>query len=199
MTDAAPPLPSPASRGAHFVRLLRDYLAGNSLVGRALMLAVLTLLLRIPLGMVDGVIADRQSYQSEATNNVRDSWGRAQTFVGPMIVLPYGATTGAWTRAATLLPEKLTIDGKLVPEQRRRGLFSVTVYAATLRCRRRVPDQGGARAAGRRPVDRLVGGTPHARPQRREVDQCLGRRSRWSTGGLDSRHPDRICRRCRPR
>ena len=56
MTDAVQPLLSPASRGAHFFRLLRDYLAGNSLVGRALMLAVLTLLLRIPLGMVDGVI-----------------------------------------------------------------------------------------------------------------------------------------------
>jgi inner membrane protein len=131
MTDAAPPLPSPASRGIHVVRVLRDYLAANSLVGRALMLAILTLLLRIPLGMVDGVVSDRQSYQSEATNNVRDSWGRAQTFVGPMIVLPYSATTGAWTRAATLLPEKLTIDGKLAPEQRRRGLFSVTVYMAT--------------------------------------------------------------------
>jgi len=130
MTDAVQPLLSPASRGAHFFRLLRDYLAGNSLVGRALMLAVLTLLLRIPLGMVDGVITDRQSYQSEAINNVRDSWGRAQTFVGPMIVLPYTAATGAWTRAATLLPEKLTIDGKVVPEQRRRGLFSVTVYTA---------------------------------------------------------------------
>jgi len=36
-----------------------------------------------------------------------------------MIVLPYGAAIGAWTRAATLLPEKLTIDGKLAPEQRR--------------------------------------------------------------------------------
>jgi inner membrane protein len=131
MTDAVPPLPSPASRGAHFLRLFRDYLAGNSLVGRALMLAVLTLLLRFPLGMVDGVIADRQSYRSEAISNVRDSWGRAQTFVGPMIVLPYSAATGAWTRAATLLPETLTIDGKVVPEQRRRGLFSVTVYTAS--------------------------------------------------------------------
>jgi inner membrane protein len=95
------------------------------------MLAVLTLLLRIRLGLVDGVITDRQSYQSEAINNVRDSWGRAQTFVGPMIILPYSAATGAWTRAATLQPEKLAIDGKLAPEQRRRGLFSVTVYAAT--------------------------------------------------------------------
>ena len=83
------------------------------------------------LELVDGVVTDRQSYQSEAINNVRDSWGRAQTFVGPMIVLPYTAATGAWTRAATLLPEKLTIDGKVVPEQRRRGLFSVTVYTAT--------------------------------------------------------------------
>jgi inner membrane protein len=132
MTDAAAsPPPNAASRGTHVFRLFRDYLAEHGLVGRALMLAVLTLLLRIPLGMVDGVITDRQSHQSDAIDNVRNSWGRAQTFVGPMIVMPYSAAIGAWMRAATLLPEKLTIDGKLAPEQRRRGLFSVTVYTAT--------------------------------------------------------------------
>jgi inner membrane protein len=32
----------------------------------------------------------------------------------------------------TLLPEKLAIDGRIVPEQRRRGLFAVNVYNATL-------------------------------------------------------------------
>jgi inner membrane protein CreD len=75
MTDAAAsPPPNAASRGTHVFRLFRDYLAEHGLVGRALMLAVLTLLLRIPLGMVDSVIADRQSYQSDAIDNVRNSW-----------------------------------------------------------------------------------------------------------------------------
>jgi inner membrane protein len=129
MTDA--PSPSPSSSPGVF-RLAFERLSGSSLVTRAVVLAVLTLLLKIPLSMVDGVIADRQSYESEAVNNVRDSWGRAQTFVGPMVFLPYKPANSSWTRALTLLPDKLSIDGNLMPSQRRRGLFAVTVYTATL-------------------------------------------------------------------
>jgi inner membrane protein len=121
---------SPIARGSSFLRLILEYLSNSGLVGRALMLAVLTLALKVPLGLVDGVIADRQSYEREAINNVRDSWGRVQTVVGPMIALPYRPPDVHGTRLLTLLPEKLSIDGKVVPEQRRRGLFAVTVYSA---------------------------------------------------------------------
>jgi inner membrane protein len=122
---------SPFARGRSLLRLILDCLSSSSLPGRGVMLVVLTLALKIPLSMVDGVVADRQSYENEAINNVRDSWGRAQTFVGPMIALPYGPPDVHGTRLLTLLPEKLSIDGKVVPEQRRRGLFAVTVYSAT--------------------------------------------------------------------
>jgi inner membrane protein len=97
-----------------------------------LLLALLTLLLKIPLGMVDGVVDDRQSYEHEAKSNIEEAWGQAQTLVGPMIVLPYKPASTTWTRALTLLPERLAIDGKVVPQERRRGLFSVTVYTASL-------------------------------------------------------------------
>jgi len=49
-----------------------------------------------------------------------------------MIVLPYRPASANWTRALTLLPERLSIDGKVMPQQRRRGLFSVTVYTAAV-------------------------------------------------------------------
>jgi inner membrane protein len=132
MTDATPPAAEPAPHRVNLTRLLRAYLTNSGLVGRAIMLAILTLLLKIPLGMVGGVIDDRQAYESAAIDNVRASWGRSQTFVGPMIMLPYRPANSSWTRALTLLPDKLSIDGKVAPEQRRRGLFSVTVYSATL-------------------------------------------------------------------
>ncbi|HSH99041.1 MAG TPA: cell envelope integrity protein CreD [Reyranella sp.] len=135
MTDAAaapPGPPFPASGGPRPLRVVYDYLSGHSLLARALLLALLTLALEIPLGLVGGVIADRQRYESEAAGNVADAWGRAQTFVGPMIVLPYRPASGNWTRALTLLPDRLSIDGKVMPQQRKRGLFSVTVYAASL-------------------------------------------------------------------
>src|SRR5262249_24437963 len=55
-------------------------------------------------------------------------------FAGPMLGLPYQRSVDGrfLTQTLTLLPEKLTIDGTVRPEQRRRGLFSVTVYTATV-------------------------------------------------------------------
>src|SRR5262249_59973737 len=100
MTDA--PSPSPSSSPGVF-RLAFERLSGSSLVNRAVVLAILTLLLKIPLGMAGGVIADRQSYESDAINNVRDSWGRRQPFVGPIIALPYRPATTTWTRTSPRL------------------------------------------------------------------------------------------------
>lgn len=138
MTDAAapaesaPPPADPRGDDLNPFQIAYTYLSSGNLVARGLLLAALTLVLNIPLGLVRGVIADRQAHESEAAGNIAESWGRAQTLVGPMIVLPYRPADGNWVRALTLLPEQLSIDGKIVPEQRRRGLFSVTVYTAAV-------------------------------------------------------------------
>jgi len=134
MSDPAAAAPIPTASGPGFFRLIYEYLSGPNLLARAIVLAMLTLALKIPLGLVGGVIDDRQVHEDEATKRVTESWGSAQTFAGPMMVLPYKRfTDGRETeRSFTLLPEKLSIDGQVRPEQRRRGLFAVTVYTATL-------------------------------------------------------------------
>lgn len=107
---------------------------GSSILARAVIMAVLTLVLTIPLGMIGGVISDRQKYKTDAVTSVTEAWGGTQTFSGPIMVLPYRKALDGQDRDATLtlLPERLTIDGQIRPEQRRRGLFGVTVYTATL-------------------------------------------------------------------
>ena len=133
MTDSASAgIPSPPQPSA--LRLLLQFLASDNLLARATVLGLLTLGLLIPLNMIGGVIADRRAFEIEATKSVTEAWGGAQTFAGPMIVLPYRrpADTREPARLLTLLPEKLSIDGRLQPEQRRRGLFAVNVYTATL-------------------------------------------------------------------
>lgn len=141
MSDTAPaaaPSPGPASvvfaKEPGFLRLAFEYLRGDSLTARALVLIALTLLLNLPLGLVGRIINDRQVYEDEAVKNVTATWGSAQTFTGPMLLLPYTATTekSIFTRTLTLLPEKLAINSQVTPTQRRRGLFAVTVYMATL-------------------------------------------------------------------
>jgi inner membrane protein len=136
MTDtAATPPPSVIiTKEPGLFRLAFEYLRGDSLMARAILLALLTAVLTVPLGLIGGVVSDRRSYEREAINNVTSTWGRAQTFAGPMLRVPYKVVTDKETtwHTLTVLPEKLTIDSAVEPSQRHRGLFAVTVYKATL-------------------------------------------------------------------
>jgi inner membrane protein len=129
MTDTAPPAPRPGAG-----RQVRTFLASDNLLARAAVLGFLTLILTIPLNMIGGVIDDRSRYEAEAISGVTEAWGGPQTFAGPMIVVPYRRVTATSEMAGTLtlLPDKLSIDGHIQPQQRRRGLFTVNVYTATL-------------------------------------------------------------------
>jgi inner membrane protein len=132
MTDSAAqpeeiPPPQPQAR-----RSPASFLTSDNLLARALVLGLLTLLLLVPLRMIDGVIADRRTFEAEAAKSVTEAWGGPQIFAGPTIVLPYRRASDQMGFFLTLLPERLAIDGRIVPEQRRRGLFAVNVYAATL-------------------------------------------------------------------
>jgi inner membrane protein len=131
MTDVAAPPPA-ANPPPQPRRQLASFLASDNLLVRASVLGLLTLLLLIPLSMIGSIIADRRTYEAEATKGVSEAWGGPQVFAGPTIVLPYRRADGQMSAFLRLLPEKLTIDGRIVPEQRRRGLFTVNVYNATL-------------------------------------------------------------------
>ena len=131
MTDSAAPAPEthpqPQPR-----RVVASFFMSDSLLARATVLGLLTLVLLIPLSMIGGVVADRRTYEDEATRSVSEAWGGPQIFAGPTIVVLSRRADGQAISFLRLLPEKLTIDGRIMPEQRRRGLFTVNVYSATL-------------------------------------------------------------------
>ena len=87
----------------------------------------------------------------------------------------------------TLLPEKLTIDGRIEPEQRRRGLFTVNVYTATLDVVAEFQTSRLRAMAADGRHRRLVGRSPGGRPQRhaRSIEGDDGRRRR-PEGRLDA-------------
>jgi inner membrane protein len=116
--------------GTFFLRIAYEFLSGSSLLARTLMLAALTLALTVPLGLMGGVVTDRQHHQENAVKSITDSWGKSQTFTGPRILVPSKDKTSS--RQLVLLPQKLTINGDVAPEQRRRGLFAVSIYRADL-------------------------------------------------------------------
>lgn len=98
---------------------------------KAILIGILVLLLLIPTAMIMSIISERERRQSEATGEVSAKWGDAQTITGPVIVIPYVTKPGE-TSIALFLPDKLKINGELLPEIRKRGIYQVAVYSSHL-------------------------------------------------------------------
>lgn len=111
----------------------------GSMLLRVLLIGFLVLLLQIPISMIDGLIGGRTARHGEAVEEVTGKWGKDQTVLGPVLVVPY---TRRWTeeleggrrkehsqtRYASFLPETLQVDGRIDTEMRYRGIFAVPVY-----------------------------------------------------------------------
>ncbi|HOZ24695.1 MAG TPA: inner membrane CreD family protein, partial [Thermomonas sp.] len=110
---------------------------------KAIMVVVLTLAILVPLTMVRGTINERQAYREEAVEAVAQSYARAQGMAGPVLVVPYSEEVeleetdakGVLRKRQTTVegrwlyfPKTLTLDGKLLPSIRKRGLHQVRVY-----------------------------------------------------------------------
>ncbi len=111
----------------------------RSITMRAVLVAVLVLLLLIPLAMVKDLIQEREYHKEEAVREVSATWGGSQTVTGPVISVPYQATVRVdlgdgktemrnVTQYAHFLPEKLEVKSTLDPEKRHRGIYDVVVY-----------------------------------------------------------------------
>jgi inner membrane protein len=104
---------------------------------------LLTLLLLIPLAMINGTIAERQSYREQAVESVARSFAGAQSLAGPVLVVPYTDAHEVVTkddkgnevrsverlqRRWLFFPGTLAIDGRMKPDVRKLGLHEVRVY-----------------------------------------------------------------------
>ncbi|GAB3357892.1 cell envelope integrity protein CreD [Lysobacter tyrosinilyticus] len=105
----------------------------------------MTIAIMIPLLLIRGTITERQFYRNEAVANIARSSAGAQAFSGPVLVVPYTETveveekndqgevvrklkrdgaSGRWT----FFPDRLDVQGKLIPNTRKLGLHEVRVY-----------------------------------------------------------------------
>lgn len=110
---------------------------GKGLLGTKLALMfVLLLVMAIPLYMIRGQIEDREHTRDSAVSEISQKWGAPQRITGPVLVIPYRfvelvngkAVHGTYN--AYFLPEKLSVNGKLAPEIRYRGIFEAVLYNA---------------------------------------------------------------------
>lgn len=108
----------------------------------------LMLVLLIPLNMIEGIVSERSYFRDHASKSIAQSWTGKQKIIGPVLVVPYvqyykkrewdknlkeyQETKYSRTKKIYILPEKLLINGSIVTENRKRGLYNVPVYSTDL-------------------------------------------------------------------
>lgn len=136
------PLSSPDRPSASLFDRLNAWLRTSALI-KLFVIGFLLLILLIPTGMLQSLVAEREATRNQAIDEVSSKWGGPQTIGGPVLTVPYldpvrnekGTVLQMETRYAHFLPDLLQIDGTVVPEKRNRGIFIVMLYNTKLRIR----------------------------------------------------------------
>ena len=118
---------------------------GERTPGFKLFLAlVVGAVLTIPLVSVYLLNYDRRSQQEEATASITAGWGGPQVMAGPVLVIPYRASTtetvvengqsvtrtNQVVRQLTIAPEAIELSTDLRPDIRKRSIYRAVVYDA---------------------------------------------------------------------
>src|SRR5678815_3480871 len=137
MPDAPPPLP----KSQPFFKRR----SGTML--KLLGVGALILIMLIPLAMIQGVLSDRLQRRNEAVTDITASWGKDQSIIGPVLVVPY-LHHGTVVRSVTLpdgrvetrevaettvatayfLPDALDITGEVQTQTLHRGIYDAAVF-----------------------------------------------------------------------
>ncbi|HET6940737.1 MAG TPA: cell envelope integrity protein CreD [Sphingomicrobium sp.] len=120
---------------------------GERTPGSKLLLAILVAAaLAIPLFSIWLLVYDRQTQSEQATASITDGWGGSQIIGGPLLVIPYRATTTDTIvdrgqsitrsrevrRELTLSPEAADLSTTVSPKRRKRSIYEAVVYDAKL-------------------------------------------------------------------
>jgi inner membrane protein len=106
-------------------------------------IGVLILVLLIPSSMVDGLIIERASRQTEIMDEIAQNWGGSQMVQGPALVIPYKKivkvtdangkeTMHEISNNVYILPYNLIIKAELSTEVLHRGIFKAVVYNTSI-------------------------------------------------------------------
>lgn len=108
----------------------------SKLLVKGVMILVLVLVLLVPTAFIANLIEEREARQQEAVQEVSSKWAGRQNLAGPVLVLPYTSFTPldsagkrqAQRKEAFFLPDELTVDATINPQEKTRGIFKVILY-----------------------------------------------------------------------
>jgi len=90
---------------------------------KALLVAGISLVLLVPINMIQGLVAERQARRNEAVLGIAEGWGKRQTLAGPYLAIPY---EWSWTEV-----QRETKAGKLNETRIEHSGSSVVYVPAT--------------------------------------------------------------------
>ena len=112
----------------------------NSIMIKAIVVGFLILVLLIPTGFIQSLVRERQERQEQVIAEVSSKWATGQKITGPYLLVPYTVTLKndkgqfySVKQNAYFMPEKLTINGKLIPEIRKRSIYKVVLYKTDMK------------------------------------------------------------------
>ncbi len=111
----------------------------NKYLIKGILISILVLALLIPTFFISTLISERTNRMEEVKQEIAEKWSGEQMITAPVICIPYKSYTKTNDgktvynkNFAYFLPEKLNINGNLIPDERHRSIFKVIVYNSTL-------------------------------------------------------------------
>ncbi len=117
---------------------LQGRIKSRSMGLKLIVVCGLALLMTIPVFFVGGLVNDRTKREMDVIKDISDHVGGAQTFLGPVLAIPYSIppqpTAGSAKHGTYLVfPSQGFAAVKTITEERHRSLFKVPIYQADLR------------------------------------------------------------------
>ena len=119
--------------------IVNDGKHSNKIFVKGLLTAGLILLMLVPTIFINNLVQERQSRQADVVKEVSSKWAEAQTLTGPYIYLPYKVLSVDKDKKTTetlqhvfIIPNNLTVNGKISHEIRLRSIYKVLLYNAEI-------------------------------------------------------------------
>ena len=119
------------------IEKLSDWIK-NSVTLKMAIIGIMVLMLLIPTFMIREIIREREQLSQEAIEEVSAKWSGRQQINGPVLTTPLiyeyekDGETITSEKNWHLLPEYLKIEGEIVPEKLKRGIYEVVVYTSDI-------------------------------------------------------------------
>lgn len=118
-------------------------ISSSNMYVKMIIVVIITFLLLIPASMIQNTISERENTQYAAIQEVSSKWADQQTITGPFISIPVTyyvreSLANEQTKVVQMtdylhiMPKNLTINGKIIPNERKRGIYEVVVYESDL-------------------------------------------------------------------